>query len=182
MSQLSKNKIIEYYKPNDERLPNDYFAHLKLLGLDKQPFGKDQNDVLRFEETNTGSPIWLAYASQDINVIWEEFQNGKYTMEEFMQFYREFGFSLSGFIDTWSSHFYAAQDAKEFQKALDKLKETRDLEQAKQDILDTIFLANMDSVEDQLIFKFRKEAKKIVNENFGEGAWQEFIESVRKKK
>jgi hypothetical protein len=183
---MSKNKIVDYYKPNDERMDEYYFGHIKLLGLDKHPFGLDQDGVLRFEEIERGkagaSKIWMAHVSKDINEIWLDFQEGKYTIEEFMQFYREFGVSLSAFIDTWSSHYYAIQDAAEFQKALDKLKGTEDLEQAKQDILDTLFLATLDSVEDELIFKYRKEAKKIVNTNFGEGAWEEFINSVRNKK
>ena len=34
-------------------------------------------------------------------------------------------------------------------------------------------------VEDELIFQYRKEAKKIINKNFGPEAWNEFIESVK---
>ena len=190
MHQMSKNKIVDYYKPDDERLGEYYLGHVKLLGLDKQPFGKTEHGVLRFEQKDTDSQIWQDYKALgnfqfgvgDYNQLHINYQRGKYTLEDFMQFYREDGCSLGYLIDVFSSDFYAVQDAKEFQKALDKLKETKSVEEARQDILDTIFLAHMDSVEDELILSYRKEAKKIVDANFGEGAWKEFIDSVRNKK
>lgn len=190
MSQVSRNKIVEYYKSNDERMDEYYFSHIKLLGLDKHPFGLDQNGTLRFEKIVGTSKVWQDYISYgnfeygvgDYNRLSINFQKGKYTLEEFMQFYREDGCSLCHLIDVFSHEFYAIQDAEEFKKALDKLKNIEDLEEAKQDILDTLFLATIDSVEDELIFKYRKEAKKIINNNFGEGAWEEFINSLRDKK
>ena len=187
---MSKNKIVDYYKPNDERMDEYYFGHIQLLGLNKQPFGIDEKGTLRFESKDTDSNIWKRYkelgGSEDVtgnlHDLWIEYAHNKFTMDEMMQFYREIGYSLCGYVDVWSEKFYVIQDAKEFQKALDKLKKTEDLEQAKQDIIDTLFLATLDSVDDELIFKYRKEAKEMVNTNFGEGTWEDFINSVRNKK
>ena len=191
---MSKNKIVDYYKPSDERLGEYYFGHIKMLGLDKQPYGLDEHGTLRFEEIESGkvgaSSIWKDYVDNgnfengvgDYNKLWMDFQKGKYTIEEFMQFYREDGCSLCHLIDVWSERFYAVEDEKEFQKALDKLKETKELNQAKDDIMDTLFLAHMDSVGDEIILEYRKEAKKIIDKNFGEGTWKEFVTSIRNKK
>jgi hypothetical protein len=185
----SKNKIVDYYQPNDERLSEYYLGHAKLLGLDKQPFGLDQHGVLRFEQGETKSQIWADYISNgnfqqgvgDYNKLWIDFQRGKYTLEDFMQFYREDGSSLSHFIDTFSTRFYMIEDANKFQRALDKLKDTKDLVEAKQDILDMIFLAHLDSVEEAIIFNYRKQAKKIIDTNFGPEAWDEFVQSIKKQ-
>jgi hypothetical protein len=187
---MSKSKIVDYYKPDDERMDEYYLGHTKMLGLDKHPFGLDEHGTLRFESKDTDSKIWKRYKelggsedeTGDLNTLWVEYSNGKFAMDEMMQFYREIGYSLCGYVDVWSERFYAIEDAAEFQRALDKLSGTEDLEQAKQDIMNTFLLAHLDSVEDELIFKYRKEAKKIVNKNFGEGAWEEFIQSVRNKK
>ena len=54
----NQNKIVTYYQPRDERLPEYYFEHIKLLGLDKQPFGLDHNGTIRFEQKDTNSKIW----------------------------------------------------------------------------------------------------------------------------
>lgn len=187
---MGKNKIVEYYKPNDERMDEYYFGHLKLLGLDKQPFGLDENGTLRFESKDTDSKVWKRYKELggsvdvigDLNTLSIEFQHGAFTLDEFMQFYREDGCSLCHLVDAFSSWFYALEDTKTFQKALDKLKDIADIETAKQDVLDVLFLANLDSVDDELILKYRIQAKKIINENFGKEAWGEFVNSIRNKK
>lgn len=184
------NKIVNYYKSNDERLDSYYLDHSKLLGLDKHSYGLDDGSTLRFETKDTDSKIWKRYRelggseekTGDINTLWGEYYGGKFTMDEMMQFYREIGYSLCGYVDVWAEKFYAIQDAKEFQRALDKLKNTETLEEVRQDILDTIFLAHLDGVEDELVINYRKEAKKLVTENFGIGAWGEFVESIRGKK
>lgn len=185
-----KNKIVEYYKLRDERLPEYYFEYLELLGLDKQPFGLDENGTLRFETKETDSRIWKRYKELggseteigDLNKLFIEFQQNKFTLEEMMQLYRETGTSLSYMVDCFSERFYAVKDKKEFQAALDKLKGVDNLDKVKEDILDTLFLAHMDSVQDELILEYRREAKKIVDENFGTGTWKEFVVSIRNKK
>ena len=186
---MSKNKIVNYYKPDDERLDEYYLGYIKMLGLDNQPFGLDENGTLRFESNDTDSKIWKRYKelkgsedeTGDINTLWKEYFEGKFTMDEMMQFYREIGYSLCGYVDVWSERFYGVEDAKEFQIALDKLKGIQSAEGAKQKVLDTLFLAHMDSVEDELVLKYRVEAKKIIDSNFGKGAWSEFVQSIRDK-
>ncbi len=181
------NKIVTYYTPDDERLSQYYVEHKKLLGLDKQPFGIDQNGVLRFEEKDTNSKIWQEYKSLgkfehgvgDYNQLHINFQRGKYSIEEFMQFYREDGASLCHLIDVFSDKFYAIEDKQEFEKALVELDGIEHIENATKNVLEDIFLAHLNSVEDELIFEYRKEAKKIINKNFGPEAWDEFIESIK---
>lgn len=187
---MSKNKIVDYYKPNDERMAEYYFGHIKLLGLDKHPFGLDEHGTLRFETKDTDTPIWKRYKelggsedeTGDINTLWEEYFKGKFTMEEMMQFYREIGYSLCGYVDVWSERFYAIEDAAEFKKALERLDKISDFEKATQDVLNTLLLAHLDSVDDELVFNYRKEVKRIINKNFGEGVWEEFVQSVRNKR
>lgn len=181
MYEPSKNKIVDYYTSDDKRLDEYYIGYSELLGLDKQPFGLDQNGTLRFEEKNTGSRIWKDHEIQDLNQIWIKFHKGAYSMDEMMQFYRELGYSLSGYIEVWSGRFFAVKDAELFKKALEKLENLKNKEEVEQEILEMIFLAQMDSVEDEIIFKYRKQAKAIVDKNFGPDAWKEFVESIRKK-
>lgn len=187
---MSKSKIVDYYKPNDERMSEYYFGHIKLLGLDKQPFGLDEHGTLRFESKDTDSNIWKRYkelggsedVTGDINTLWKEYWDGKFTMDEMMQLYREIGYSLCGYVDVWSEKFYALEDAKEFQKALDRLRTITDLETATQDVMNTLLLAHLDSVDDELTINYRKEVKRIIDENFGTGTWKNFVESVRNKR
>ncbi len=182
-----KNKIVEYYKPNDERLEKYYLEYLELLGLDKQPFGLDENGTLRFETKEVDSRVWKRYKELggsenevgDLNVLWTEYHYGKFTLDEMLQLYRETGSSLCHMIDCFSEKFYEIKDKEVFQKSLNKLKESKDIENSKQEILDKIFLAHLDSVQDRLIFNYRKEAKKIINKNFGEDAWEAFIQSLK---
>ncbi len=184
------NKIVDYYTPDDERLSPYYKEHKKVLGMDKHPFGLTENGVLRFETKDTGSNIWKRYKelggsedeTGDVNQLWREYYDGSFTMEEYMQFYREMGYSLCGYVDVWSERFYIIEDKKEFEKAIEELREIKELDKAKEGVLDTIFLATIDSVDDELIFKYRIEAKKIIDSNFGDGAWQEFIESIKNKR
>lgn len=175
------NKIVDYYQPNDERMDEYYFGHIKLLGLDKHPFGLDQNGTLRFEEINTGSKIWKDHETQDLNKIWSNYYHGHYTMDELMQFYREIGYSLCGYVDVWSDKFYAIEDSKEFEKALVDLEGIEHIENAKKEILESIFLAHLNSVDDEIVFKYRKEAKSIISKNFGPEVWNEFVESIQNK-
>lgn len=187
---MVKNKIVDYYTPNDERLSEYYLSYLDLLGLDKQPFGLDEHETLRFETKETDSRIWKRYKELggsetevgDLNKLWVEFHYNKFTLEEMMQLYREIGSSLCHMIDCFSEKFYAAEDAKEFQRALDKLSDIKTIEEAKQEVLDSIFLAHLDGVQDELVIKYRKDAKKIIVENFGNRAWNEFVNSIRNKK
>ncbi len=186
---MSKNKIVDYYLPNDERLDEYYLGYIKLLGLDKQPYGIDEQGTLRFESKDTDSKLWKRYRELggseevvgDLNTLSYEYQCGKFTMDEFMQFYREIGYSLCGYVDIWSEKFYEVEDAAEFQEALDKLSNIKTFEEAKQEILESLFIAHMDSVSDELTIEYRQKAKKIVNENFGQGAWALFVNSIREK-
>lgn len=179
-----------YFTPNDEKLSKYYLEHKNLLGLDKQPFGIDQHGVLRFEEKDTNSKIWQEYNSLgnfkdgvgDLNQLHINFQRGKYSLEEFMQFYRENGASLTHMIDVFSDKFYAIENKKEFERALVELEGIEHIENATKAVLEDVFLAHLNSVEDELIFDYRKEAKKIINKNFGPEAWNEFIESITNKK
>lgn len=180
MYEPSKNKIVEYYRPDDERLGEYYQDHAELLGLHKHPFGLDQNGVLRFEETPTKSQIWLDHQTQDLNQIWTNYHRGKYTMADMMQFYREIGYSLCGYVDVWSDKYYPLADQVKFQKALNKLRGKKSIQEAKQEILEMIFLGHLDSVEEQIVFQYRKEAKKIIEDNFGTEAWEEFIGSIKR--
>lgn len=187
---MSKNKIVDYYKPNDERLPEYYLNNAKLLGLDKYLYGEDEMGTLRFETTETDTPIWKRYKelggsiefTGDINTLWMEYHEGKFSMDDMMQFYREIGYSLCGYVDVWAERFYQVEDAKEFQKALDQLKTITSLEKATQHVMNTLLLAHLDSVDDELVLKYRIEVKKIIDENFGEGTWKEFVTSIRNKK
>jgi len=184
------NKIVDYYTPDDRRLSKYYVEHKNLLGLDKQPFGIDKYGVLRFEEKDTNSKIWQEYKALgnfrdgvgDYNQLHINFQRGKYSLEEFMQFYREDGASLSYMIDVFSDRFSSIKDKKEFEKALVELEGIEHIENATKNVLEDIFLAHLNSVEDELIFTYRKEAKKIINKNFGPEAWNEFIESITNKR
>ena len=72
-------------------------------------------------------------------------------------------------------------DKCEFQRALEKIEGEESLEEVKKDILNSVFLWNMDGVKDAEILKYREKAQKIVNKHFGEGAWGEFINSIREK-
>ena len=154
-----------------------------MLGLDKHPYGLNENEDLVFEEKKTNSPLWKAYNKhrKDPNKILIDFQLGKYTLEDTMQFTRELGVSLQMFIDWWSNYYYIAEDMKKFKIALDRLKETTDLKDAQQEILDSIFLAHLDETSEDVVINYRLEAKKIINANFGYGAWAEFVESIRNK-
>ena len=185
-----RNKIVDYYTPDDERLDEYYTGHSKLLGLDKCKFGLDEGGVLRFESNYTDSKIWKRYKelggsedeTGDLNTLWGDFHNKKFSINEMMQWYREIGYSLCGFVDVWSGRFYDIEDKKEFEKALVELKGIEHLENAKEHILEEIFLAHLNSIEDELVFKYRKRAKTILNKNFGPESWDEFIESIKSKR
>lgn len=179
MYQPSKNKIVEYYSPNDKRLGEYYLGHAKLLGLDKHPFGLDQHGTLRFEELPSKSQIWLDHQTQDLNQIWINYQHHKYSIEDMMQFCREMGYSLCGFVDAWTESFCRMEDTEGFSKALEKLKSIKTEEEARQEVLEMIFMGHLDSVEDEILFQYRKKAKKIINDNFGPDAWKEFVNSIK---
>lgn len=186
---MSKNKLVNYYTPNDERLVEYYLGHIKLLGLEKHPFGLDEHGTLRFEYTDTNSKVWKRYRelggseeeTGDLDALWIEFANGKFTIDEMMQFYRELGYSLCWYVDTWSEKFYAIEDKREFEQALIELDGIEYIENATQDFLENIFLAHLNGVEDEIVTKYRVEAKKIICANFGKDAWNEFVNSIKTK-
>lgn len=186
---MSKNKLVTYYTPSDNRLGEYYLGHIKLLGLDKHPFGLDEHGTLRFESTDTNSKVWQRYRelggseenTGDLNTLWIEFAHKKFTLDEMMQFYRELGYSLCGFVDVWSERYYAIEDKREFEQALVELEGIEHFENAKQDFLENIFLAHLNGVEDEIVTKYRVEAKKIICANFGKDAWNEFVKSIQTK-
>lgn len=184
MSQYT-NIIKEYYTPDDKRLAEYYSFYFKLLGLEKHPFGLDQNGCLRFEEKESNSRIYLRYKElggiEGLNTLWIEMQRGQFTLDELMQLYRETGSSLGHMIDTFSDKFYVTESKKELERALVELEGIEHIEVAQKAVLEDIFLAHLNSADDELIFNYRKEAKKIINKNFWPGAWEEFINSIKNK-
>lgn len=183
------NKITQYYKPRDERMPEYFFEHIKLLGLDKYPFGLTEFGVLAFEGVDSNSPIWQKYkltgGSLNVNgntdFVWNGFQSGEYTLEDVMQFYRELGISLTAFIDSFSTIFYADQDKKTLNKSLERIKNLDTFGLAKEEMLETIFMAHMNGVEDALIYEYKKSSKNIIVDKFGIETWTEFVEVLKKK-
>lgn len=56
------------------------------------------NNVLRFKKNEC-----MCYLCDriDLNKMWIDFYKGTFTKKEFMQFYRDIGYSLSGYLDIW---------------------------------------------------------------------------------
>src|SRR6266568_5737969 len=71
------------------------------VSLTKHPIVRDQDGVLRYQ---INPLIWWIWATKkvDINEMWLLYANGMWSRDVFMQFYRDMGYSLSGFEEVWS--------------------------------------------------------------------------------
>jgi len=68
------------------------------VGLTDHPIERDEN-VLRY----VAKPLmrWLC-DTVGLNQMWAAYQHGKFSQAEFMQFYRDIGYSLSGYEEIWA--------------------------------------------------------------------------------
>jgi len=68
------------------------------VSLSRHPVYVDKFNTLRYET----KPIirWLS-DHVDLNKMWIAYREGAFSRDEFMQFYRDIGYSLGGFEEVW---------------------------------------------------------------------------------
>jgi hypothetical protein len=87
-----KEKIIPYSK-----VPEQYKDHLL---LSRHPIIRDEEGIYRYKKSSMMR--WLC-DHINLNIMWKEYEYGVFTREEFMQFYRDIGYSLCCFEEVWGN-------------------------------------------------------------------------------
>ena len=61
---------------------------------------KDEDGNLRYKANRV---VVFLYRTKgvDLNVVWQAYTNGAFSLEEMMEFYRLIGYSLEGFEEIW---------------------------------------------------------------------------------
>ena len=74
--------------------------------LTDHPIIQDEQGVLRYKQ----NPLvcWLS-GHIDLNEMWRSYGQGTWSREAFMQFYRDIGYSLSGFEEVWGDELDALE-------------------------------------------------------------------------
>ena len=82
---------------NREELPESYSFQASLI---QHPIIQDEQGVIRYQL----NPLvdWLQ-EHVSLNDMWRLYQHGAWSREAFMQFYRDIGYSLSGFEEVWGT-------------------------------------------------------------------------------
>jgi len=73
----------------------------------------DDYDVLRYrtkQYESRGIRRWIN-DHIDLNKMWIAYRNGKFSRDEFMQFYRDIGYSLGGFEEVWGDELNEMEEA-----------------------------------------------------------------------
>ena len=89
--QQEKREIVNLNEIKDE-------SSRWLAGLSEHPIIEDVNGTIRFRETKNS----LDY---DLNHLAYEYHNGRISRKGHMQFYRDIGYSLSGYWDIFYNEF-----------------------------------------------------------------------------
>lgn len=76
--------------------------------LTDHPIIRDEAGVLRYKR----NPLvcWLQ-EHIDLNEMWKAYGQGTWSREAFMQFYRDIGYSLSGFEEVWGEELDALENS-----------------------------------------------------------------------
>ena len=91
MEAVSNSPVI-----SDDDIPD--WAHFA-VGLTEHPVIRDDQGVLRYQASRIHR--WLC-DHIDLNEMAVAYQHGAFSRDEFMQFYRDIGYSLSGFEEVWA--------------------------------------------------------------------------------
>lgn len=87
-------EMTERIVPRKE-VKKDYLDHVL---ISDHPIIEDKNGIFRYK----AKPMMIWLCDQiDLNVMWRQFQYGTFSRDEFMQFYRDIGYSLCGFEEVW---------------------------------------------------------------------------------
>jgi hypothetical protein len=96
---------------NDPVLVKHYSDLMEVQPLDAQVV-EDDEGVYRWREDKLIR--WLVDSEEvDLNKVSIAYQIGKFTLQEYMKFYRGLGYSLSGFIETFGEHLWPEEENKE---------------------------------------------------------------------
>lgn len=83
--------------------------------LSDHPIIKTENGVIRYEKMHK--------VDDDINQMWVDYHQGRYTREWMMQYYRDIGYSLDGYEDVWGGEMEKMQLSIALTRPIEEVKE-----------------------------------------------------------
>ena len=148
-------------------IPEDYSFYKDMLG-ETHPIGY-VGDVIRFKEINLDNELHLRYKNGELNNIWSDYlSDGQYTTEEMMQFYREIGYSLSGYIDVWGERWINQNHKEKCRKCIDIIKGTNSLSESIEIIKNVILELQFEHIDYEVNYDFMEEMHNLLSEKYGE--------------
>lgn len=105
-------KIKRYVQIDEISDPTDRW----LASLTSHPIIEDTNGTYRFEQRDFNH-------FHDINTMSVKYQRGHLDRDEFMQFYRDIGYSLGGFWEIWGTELDIIQREQTLSEPIEKIEE-----------------------------------------------------------
>ena len=82
-----------------EDLPEEFQFQASLT---EHPIIENEHGTLRYQANQLIDWLWK-HQRIDLNELWRAYGTGAWSRREFMQLYRDLGYSLSGFEEVWEA-------------------------------------------------------------------------------